>query len=352
MTKGTVSTGLRGFGNGAQALSSPPLLVGKYTDCSKQAPPVDPAAEAAWWTAQGGRHRPAAPAVPPQRQRNASNASWKDDSEWKFLGGPIHVPGEPLGICVVPKNGCTYWKALIMRMNGHPNWNSTMEYVRHDPRSNGIVYDRSMLDRGSGMLTAMTVRNPMTRVLSAWKEKSADTKGYYKHWFDQRPAARGSFRNFIATIWGEVKRGADRSEADPHWKRQVDHCLVPDGAVYDLYLKVECRGIWAPSLFHNFKSMLPYTESGWGLDRKQPFIPPTARSSSDPEARRARPTKLRGEAAGHTTQASEVEEVCKSYEDSALFKKVAWLYWADIYRLGYTADVRRLAAVCGFAPPG
>ena len=66
---------------------------------------------------------------------------------------------------------------------------------------------------------------------------------------------------------------------------------------------------------------------------------------------RARPTKLRGEAAEHTTKASEVGELCHRYEDSSLFKKVAWLYREDITRLGYQADVRRLAQLCGFSPP-
>merc|ERR1719326_1442895 len=113
----------------------------------------------------------------------------------------------------------------------------------------------------------------MTRVLSAWKEKSSDTSGYYKHWFDLRPGARMSFRGFISVIWHSVASPQTQGSVDPHWKRQVDHCLIQDGAVYDLYLKVECRGVWGPSLFEHFDKMLPFTESGWGLDRKQPFIP-------------------------------------------------------------------------------
>jgi len=311
-----------------QSVELAPVLVDQYTDCAKQTPPVSPAAEADWWKSQGGKH------WPPHSQVNA-----KDD-------GPIRVPGEPLGVCVMPKNGCTYWKALLMRMSGNAKWNSKLESDRHF--NNGLHHDSRVLEQRSGQLTAMLVRNPMSRVLSAWKEKSTDKMGYYKKWFDKRPAARKSFRSFIRVIWSDVansKGGPDLP--DPHWRRQVDQCLLQDGAAYDINLKVECRGNWGPSLFRTFRSMLPFTKSGWGFNAKQPFIAPTERAAG---AKPAQPTKLRGQASSHTTNASKVVALCNHYDD-ALFKKVAWLYRTDIKRLGYTADVRRLAQLCGFSQP-
>lgn len=301
-----------------------------YTDCSSQSPPLGSLAkQQEWWVAHSGFHKPA-----------------PGSETCTTCEGPIRVPVVPgIAMCTVPKNGCTYWKALFMRMGGNPLWNSTEIMDVHYKSTNKLNYDSAVLGMPGG-LVLMTVRNPVARTLSAWLDKRQDP--LYLSWFRNNPGTTMSFVKFVEAIAPSVTS----HQADPHWSLQSDLCLQNYGAVYDVYLKVECRTLWAPSLF-DFKNMHAWTDSGWGPTGQDPFVRDDRLAmkramTSDTNVGVAPATMSKAsKTRGHNTGSSGMDKLCKYYT-SELFHHVATLYQADIAKFGYTEDVQRIANHCGF----
>lgn len=295
-----------------------------YTDCSSQSPPVgQPQKNNAWWQAHYGHH---------------SMGQGCMDCE-----GTVRVPQvSNFGFCPVQKNGCTYWKALFMRMDNNPLWNSTEIMDVHYRDRNKLDYDNTLLGHPGGLIV-MTVRNPVTRLLSSWLDKRQDP--LYLSWFADHPGTTMSFATFVETVAPDVASHT----ADNHWAQQSDLCRLNYGATYDMYLKVECRTLWAPALFEH-KQMQTWTQSGWGPDGTEPFVkddrkamqyqngPMRVAPSTDSKASIERV---------HNTGASALDEVCKYYT-AELFWAVTLMYVADIRRFGYAEDCQRIAQHCHF----
>lgn len=296
-----------------------------YTDCSRQSPPVgESQTNDAWWRARSGRHRPGRPC-------DGKSFSCNQPFRVPVVGG--------LGFCLVPKNGCTFWKALFMRMDGNPLWNSTDIMDLHKPHKVKLEQDERLLNTPSG-LVVMVVRNPIARVLSAWLDKRGQGRGDYQWWFDTHPGTRASFAKFIKAITPEV----NVHRADHHWAQQSDHCRLPSGAQYDIYLKAECRTLWGPSLFE-YKGMERWTDSGWGSSGADPFIRDERHKAIDNASRSFEGRNFSKQR--HSTGASGLSKICKFYTRE-LFWAVTELYFQDIKRFGYAEDCRRIASHCGF----
>jgi hypothetical protein len=289
----------------------------------------------AWWRERSGRHRLGRPC-------SAKNGSVMQKSDW--CTSPIRVPAVTgFGFCPVTKNGCTFWKALFMRMDNNPLWNSPDIMDIHARLKEKLNYDESILKAPSG-LVIMVVRNPVTRVLSAWLDKRRDP--IFRHLFESRPGSTGSFAKFIEYITPEVTD----HWANRHWGKQVDQCRLRYGAQYDMYLKAECRTLWGPGLFEH-KEMEYWTDSGWGPHGTEPFIRDDRRrvlQNQSGQVGQAPTTQSRASLKRrHSTGATSVAKVCKYYTPK-LFWAVIELYIEDIRRFGYVEDCQRLAARCGF----
>jgi hypothetical protein len=229
-------------------------------------------------------------------------------------------------------------------MDNNPLWNSPNINDVHIMTKNKLTLDATVLNDPSG-LVVMVVRNPVTRVLSAWLDKRRDPQ--FRLWFAERPGTARSFANFIEMIGHDMDMGT----ADQHWARQVDLCRLNYGAEYDAYLKAECRTLWGPSLFEH-KGMKFWTDSGWGPRGTDPFIRDDRKAVSMSNAsrplREASPTQTKGSLKrGHSTGANALDEVCKYYTPQ-LFWDVTLMYVEDIQRFGYAEDCQRIATHCGF----
>jgi len=296
-------------------LRSGPLLVDGYTDCQWN----NPTDEDAWWKSAALGHRAA-----------LTNVSYQAEH--------YQIPGREAAMCIPAKNGCTYWKALFMRMRNNPLWNSPEEDARHNVAKTQLEHSWHVLDEPDA-LAIMLVRNPVVRVLSAFLDKKSNTSGYYMDLLRPYDFDKSGFEKFVTAIVANVQARS----ADGHWRRQSDTCGLPEGAGWDHYLKVECRGLWGPALFEKY-GLRKWTDSGWGSDGEQPFIPA---GHGAPE-----PTEIRGIQANdrqgtHTHRADKMLKVCKWYTE-ANFLNVVSLYAQDIMSFGYFDDVRRLAQACGF----
>lgn len=249
---------------------------------------------------------------------------------------PLKVPDRDLAMCLPPKNGCTYWKALLMRMAGNSLWNDPRPESRHNPELNKLPQSYGYLDNPKTE-AIMLVRNPVARLLSAFLDKASDMHGHYEKLTAAYSYDAPGFGAFVRDVSADILKG----EADTHWQSQIHHCGVSMGAEYDLYLKVECRTLWSPAMFDRY-SMTPFTSAGWGSDSKKPFIPvnstPTrvpGMISNDPQGQ-------------HDNRADDVKKICHWYTEETFLRTVL-LYLNDISKFNYQADVESLATACGYA---
>lgn len=297
-----------------------------FPECSAQSP-----SNSSWWMTAAQGHE--APTAMPSKK-------------WEPYYGS--VPGKELTVCLPPKNGCTYWKALLMRMNGHPSWNDADPHSRHNPDINGLTWSTAGLDTPSvtheGNLAVMLVRNPITRVLSAYLDKSQDVHGVYTWMHEYTDRYGKPYRQGFADWVTHEEQLIIKGESDAHWRRQSDICGINFGAKWDLYLKVECRQHWGPSLFDRY-NMHQWTDDGWGADEKQPFI-------ATDEENNIKSTWIEGVqhnsvSGKHNRGGTDLEDVCEYYWDYT-FVKVVRLYAKEIKSFGYLKDVRSMANSCGF----
>lgn len=294
---------------------SKPLLIDGYTDCQWN----NPMHKADWWKSMSLGHKAAT--------RNGS-----------YQPQHYQIPNCKAAMCLPAKNGCTFWKALFMRMEGNPNWNHPQEDARHHVGKTQLTSNWQVFKEKDAH-TMMLVRNPVVRVLSAFLDKKANTSGYYHNLLKPYSLSKWGFEMFVRDLAGPVQG----HHADGHWRRQTDTCGLPEGAHWDFYLKVECRTLWGPSLFDKY-NLHRWTDSGWGSDGKQPFIP---KGKGSPV-----PTTIQGMKANdrwgtHSHRADQVEKVCEWYTETN-FMNVVTLYATDIVSFGYFDDVHRLAQACHF----
>lgn len=297
-------------------LKGGPLLVDRYTDCQRN----NPTNQDVWWKSAALGHR----------------AALKNTSHYHTEH--YQIPGREAAMCIPAKNGCTYWKALFMRMQDNPRWNSPEENARHDVNKTKLDHSWHVFDEPNA-LAIMLVRNPIVRVLSAFLDKKSNTSGYYKDLLRPYDWNKAGFEKFVKAEAANVQAHS----ADGHWRRQGDTCGMPEGAIWDFHLKVECRALWGPALFEKY-DLRKWTDSGWGSDGKQPFI---SAGQGAPEPTHIQGIEHNDRWGTHSHRADKVLEVCKWYTE-ANFLNVVSLYAQDITSFGYFDDVRRLAQECGF----
>lgn len=114
-----------------------------------------------------------------------------DSNLWTARHGhfaPIVDETHKILFCTIAKSACTAWRQFFRRLKGFSDWDTSDERITHNygGKSSGLTYLSSMGTRANALFndpsyfTAGVVRNPLTRVLSAWKDKFAP--GSVHHW--------------------------------------------------------------------------------------------------------------------------------------------------------------------------
>jgi hypothetical protein len=95
---------------------------------------------------------------------------------------PVVVETHKLLFFTVPKNSCTEWKKLFRRMYGYKDWYSASP---HDPSTNRLKYlgqypkeQQQLMMTSPEWTRAVFVRDPIERLLSAYKDKAL-----YNGWY-------------------------------------------------------------------------------------------------------------------------------------------------------------------------
>lgn len=94
-----------------------------------------------------------------------------------------------LVLCTIAKSACTAWRKFARRLAGQENWDTADERYTHNygGKSSGLTYLNQLgeqaalnLMRRDDYFKLVIVRNPVTRILSAWKDKYGP--GSVHHW--------------------------------------------------------------------------------------------------------------------------------------------------------------------------
>jgi len=102
-------------------------------------------------------------------------------------------------------------------------------------------------------LKVILVRNPVTRLLSAWLDKREDPSEWFSVFYTT------SFADFVA----HPKRDPRALHSNEHFRPQADFCDLPSGARYDFVAKVEERMEWAWPLFE-YLNLTDFAARNWG----------------------------------------------------------------------------------------
>jgi hypothetical protein len=116
---------------------------------------------------------------------NITNGNILHRSDWiysKSYGwdvAPIVIPEYNLLFFTIPKTGTTIFKQLFRRMMGFENWSLKDEDLVHSPHRNGLKYlyhysptEANEMLTSPNWTRAIFVRDPKTRVLSAYLDKA------------------------------------------------------------------------------------------------------------------------------------------------------------------------------------
>eukprot|EP00730_Choanoeca_flexa_P013221 TRINITY_DN5092_c0_g1_i1.p1 TRINITY_DN5092_c0_g1~~TRINITY_DN5092_c0_g1_i1.p1 ORF type:complete len:311 (+),score=25.03 TRINITY_DN5092_c0_g1_i1:56-988(+) len=106
-----------------------------------------------------------------------------DSAKWTVSHGhygPIVDKKHKLVFCSIPKAACTIWRQLLRRLNGADDYDTTDERITHHygGKSSGLTYLAAFSDEEANAIMTnpeyvkvAVVRNPYTRILSAWRDK-------------------------------------------------------------------------------------------------------------------------------------------------------------------------------------
>ena len=151
--------------------------------------------------------------------------------------------------CIVPKAACSNWIMLLRRLEGFADY--ALPSSLHDREASGLTYmthdeaNRSLdLDR---YFKFTFVRNPFTRLLSAWRNKFDPTAGrvhetwlaYAREVRDRLPSVEDdaggplSFRDFVRFLGTQPE-----VDIPNHWAPQT-RILATDHFEYDFVGRIE-----------------------------------------------------------------------------------------------------------------
>lgn len=191
---------------------------------------------------------------------------YSESDSWD--SAPIVIESHKLIFFSIPKVGCTVWKQLFRRMMGYSDWASQdyETYQPHNPQVNGLKYLYNYsLEEASIMMTspewtrAMMVRDPKTRFLSAFLDKSVGN--YHRHIKDRCCPDKSCIED-AQTIEGFLRLCTKCY--DDHWRPQsdrVDHKYWP---YIDHIGHVETSADDAKELLQKIGAWDEFGASGWG----------------------------------------------------------------------------------------
>jgi hypothetical protein len=191
---------------------------------------------------------------------------YSENESWD--SAPIVIESHKLIFFSIPKVGCTVWKQLFRRMMGYTDWASQdyETYQPHNPQVNGLKYLYNYsLEEASVMMTsqewtrAMMVRDPKTRFLSAFLDKSV---GNFHLHIKRRCCPDESCIDDAQTLEGFLRLCAKCY--DDHWRPQSDRVDFKYWPYIDHISHVETAADDAKDLLQNIGAWEEFGASGWG----------------------------------------------------------------------------------------
>lgn len=168
------------------------------------------------------------------------NDSWKE-ANWQGISANRQ---KRVVMCLVAKAACTTWMRLLLQLTGNPDAVKLTSGDRHQMHTSAVAFlvrfDRISTSMRHHYLTgdyykAMFVREPLERLISAYRDKMLRATDYYltvrsevKRMF--RPnvsvsspefARNVTFAEFVRYVLWEREH---RAPVDVHWRPQYDVC--------------------------------------------------------------------------------------------------------------------------------
>ena len=154
--------------------------------------------------------------------------------------------------CSIPKCGVSRWRRLTRRAEGIAAW---QDANAHSPARNGLTYladfspaEATALANDRSYYSFVIVRNPFTRLLSAWLDKKD---------FPQFNLPR-RFADFVRLNVTHAPGG----RVNEHFRPMVDFCGIHEGFRFDAVLKLEDIDEWGPRIVRRL-NLTSETSSGW-----------------------------------------------------------------------------------------
>jgi Sulfotransferase family len=191
---------------------------------------------------------------------------YSENDSWD--SAPIVIESHKLMFFSIPKVGCTVWKQLFRRMMGYADWASQdyETYQPHNPKVNGLKYLYNYsVEEASVMMTspewtrALMVRDPKTRFLSAFLDKSV---GNFHLHIKRRCCPDESCIGDAQTLEGFVRLCTKCY--DDHWRPQSDRVDYKYWPYIDHIGHVETSAADAKDLLQQIGAWEEFGASGWG----------------------------------------------------------------------------------------
>ena len=183
----------------------------------------------------------------------------------------------------------TAWKDSEARDGRPPNWlregdeihemaSPWLRWVHRPQDVFHMIYDPSYL-------RVMMVRNPYSRLLSAFLDKACTPINGYWAGIQKligglyQPTPEDFQRFIVRLLYLKSRNPRDRHlGSEPHFTPLTTHCGIDAGVQYDLILKVEEIDMWYPDIVH-ILGLQEHVGSGWDANPRQD--PPVRASSLD-----------------------------------------------------------------------
>jgi len=205
------------------------------------------------------------------------------DWAWRNAQNPdyllLHSETQRLLFCMIPKNACTEFLSLVMRLDGFgaKHWNPTAFHrqqldVHYDSSRESLFFrhmDRSNLQnilRSEAWVRAVVLRDPADRLLSAYYSKVV--RGYYGDLYPHNL----SIADFVSRL---EEQGLDE-QTDPHFRPQSYLCGLNETLEqFDVIGDFDNLQEAAERILAKLPSRLNVDEllmHGWGPNRNMPLF--------------------------------------------------------------------------------